>query len=458
MAYDISSAVVHPKIEPGQISGGGGPDLATAAAVLSDHPKYRPDIDGLRAIAVLSVVGFHVAPGRVPGGFIGVDIFFVISGFLISTIIMTGLNRNNFSFAEFYIRRVKRIFPALLVVSFATIFVGMLVLVDDDFRSLGKHVASGAAFFSNFTLWFESGYFDSAADFKPLLHLWSLGIEEQFYILWPLLLWCFAKQEGGFVALTIAVGLISFALNVLQVGSNPVAAFYSPLTRFWELLVGCGLALTMERVSLPKDYQRNITSLLGMVLLALSFVFIDRARSFPGWWALLPTLGTALLISAGPRSLLNRYILSNRVLVWFGLISFPLYLWHWPALSFLRILEGTEIAQSKRLIAVMVAVVLAWLTYELLEKPVRRSNRSSSAHRVLIAAMSLTWHGGCVHLYGRYLYLAPAETCHRKCRRDWAWSFSERDARKILSLHTNRNQKTLRFMEWDCKVLSIQEH
>lgn len=153
------------------------------------HSKYRRDIDGLRALAVLSVVGFHAAPGRIPGGFIGVDIFFVISGFLITSIIINNLDNGSFSFVEFYRRRIRRIFPALIVVLFASLIAGSLLLTPEEFQSLGKHTAGGAGFYSNFLFWVESGYFDRASNMKPLLHLWSLSIEEQSYVLWPLLLW-----------------------------------------------------------------------------------------------------------------------------------------------------------------------------------------------------------------------------------------------------------------------------
>lgn len=154
------------------------------------HPKYRPDIDGLRAIAILSVVVFHAFPSWIKGGFIGVDVFFVISGFLISTIIFENLDKGTFSLTEFYARRIKRIFPALILVLVACFAFGWFALLADEYQQLGKHIAGGAAFISNFVLWDESGYFDNAADTKPLLHLWSLGVEEQFYIIWPLLWLC----------------------------------------------------------------------------------------------------------------------------------------------------------------------------------------------------------------------------------------------------------------------------
>ena len=201
------------------------------------HPSYRADIDGLRALAVLSVVVFHAFPGVMPGGFIGVDIFFVISGFLISTILLENLGRGTFSFAEFYSRRIRRIFPALLVVLSASYAFGWFALLPDEFMQLGKNIAAGAGFVSNFLLWSESGYFDTAAEVKPLLHLWSLGIEEQFYIVWPLLLWAVARLRLNALTVIIVLASISFMLNVDVVRNNAIAAFYSPQTRCWELLL-----------------------------------------------------------------------------------------------------------------------------------------------------------------------------------------------------------------------------
>jgi peptidoglycan/LPS O-acetylase OafA/YrhL len=214
----------------------------TAEKLHLSHPKYRPDIDGLRAIAVLSVVAFHAFPLRMKGGFIGVDVFFVISGFLISTIIFENLGKGTFSFTEFYARRVKRIFPALAVVLGACLIFGWLALLPDELNQLGKHIAAGAGFVSNLVLWGEAGYFDNAAETKPLLHLWSLGIEEQFYIVWPLLVWLAWKRKFNFLVLAAFLAFVSFALNIKGIKQDHIAAFYSPLTRFWELLCGALLA------------------------------------------------------------------------------------------------------------------------------------------------------------------------------------------------------------------------
>jgi len=231
------------------------------------HPKYRSDIDGLRAIAVLSVVGFH-AFGIIVG-FIGVDVFFVISGFLISTIIFENMEGDSFSFMEFYGRRIRRIFPSLSVVLIFCLLFGWFVLFADEYQQLGKHIAAGAGYVSNLTLWSESGYFDVVAEKKPLLHLWSLGIEEQFYIIWPLFVWGFWKSRLNFLCVLIAIITISFGLNIWQVNKDIVATFYSPQTRFWELLTGACVAYALLfKQSLLKVFKEKATlfSAIGFTL------------------------------------------------------------------------------------------------------------------------------------------------------------------------------------------------
>lgn len=381
------------------------------------HPKYRPDIDGLRAVAVLSVVGFHAFPGWVHGGFIGVDVFFVISGYLISTIIIDSLERNSFSFIEFYVRRINRIFPALLLVMIACLALGWFVLLADEYKQLGKHIAAGAGFVSNFALLGESGYFDNAAETKLLLHLWSLGIEEQFYIAWPLMLWIAWKKKFSLLTITIALAAISFYLNIDKVNGGYVdAAFYSPQTRFWQLLAGSILAyMTLHRqsiFSLAKPNHdlianshspetngkslRNVQSVFGVVLIITGVFVITKEKLFPGWWAVLPTLGAMLVISAGEKAWLNRVVLSNRVLVWFGLISFPLYLWHWPLLTFARILEAESLSRTARIATVLISIVLAWLTYKLIEKPIRFGKHIQFKMIGLLVLMVMIGMGGYV--------------------------------------------------------------
>ena len=361
------------------------------------HPTYRPDIDGLRAVAVLSVVAYHAFPSLLPGGFIGVDVFFVISGFLISGIILGNLERGAFSLADFYYRRMKRIFPALLVVLAATYLLGWIVLLAEEFSQLGKHIAGGATFTSNLVLWQESGYFDNEAATKPLLHLWSLGVEEQFYVFWPLLLWLAWTRRLNVLAVVVAIASCSFALGLLQTGSDPTAAFYSPFSRFWELMLGAMLACasvqkhrTLPVVAANVRIARFTASVIGAALLVSALVLV-REQDFPGWWATLPTVGTLLLIAAGPGGLFNRTILSRKPLVWFGLISYPLYLWHWPLLSLAEILQD-EPAPALRGVLALLAVALAWLTYRFVETPVRQGN---NRRRTAFALGTLMVMAGC---------------------------------------------------------------
>lgn len=346
---------------------------------------YRPDIDGLRAIAVLSVVGYHAFPYWIRGGFIGVDIFFVISGFLISGLILGGLQRGQFSLADFYSRRIRRIFPALLVVLVVCFAAGWFSLLANEYEQLGKHMAGGAGFVANLVLWRESGYFDVQAETKPLLHLWSLGIEEQFYIVWPVLLWLAVKWRFHVLATTLGLALASFALGIVTIGTDQVASFYSPMMRFWELLIGAALAwFAVHRRSMTSGPIRAaaVASVAGLTLIAIGLMVITREGLFPGWWALLPTVGTALVIAAGSQAWPNRTLLSHPVLVWFGLISFPLYLWHWPLLSFARIIESDTPTRPVRVAAVALSVVLAWLTYRVIERPIRFG---ACGHRKAIA-------------------------------------------------------------------------
>lgn len=363
------------------------------------HPKYRPDIDGLRAIAVLAVVFFHAFPEVANGGFIGVDIFFVISGFLISSIIVASLQKNAFSFVEFYTRRIKRIFPALIVVMASCYLMGWFYLLADEFKQLNQHIASGASFIANIQLWREAGYFDNAGETKPLLHLWSLGVEEQFYILWPFMLWLAWRARFNLALLVALIAAGSFYLNIANL-DKAANAFYLPQCRFWELLAGSLLAIYSlkypQYVGKLRPGVAASASAVGLLLLALGMIVINKSNLFPGYWALIPTLGTLLVIFSGASALPNRIILSQRLLVWFGLISFPLYLWHWPLLVFARIVEGGTPSLALRAGTVVLAIVLAWLSFRWLEKPVR-SSRLAWLPALLLALMASL---GALGLYG----------------------------------------------------------
>ncbi len=369
-----------------------------------NHIKYRADIDGLRAIAIILVIGYHAFPGIFQGGYIGVDIFFVISGFLISTIIFGNLSRKSFSYLEFYSRRVKRIFPALLLVVFFNWLVGWFILFPTEFNQLGKHIAGGIGFISNFILWNEHGYFDSSSEVKPLLHLWSLGIEEQFYIFWPLLLGVLWKNKYNFLAITISVAFISFSANIYTLyylSSN--SAFYLPINRFWELMIGGVLAYITLHPNKSQQKSKNylhLQSILGCMLIIVSLVYLDQERSYPGWWALLPTTG-AFFIIFSPGSWVNDNLLSNRVLVYIGLISYPLYLWHWSLLSFLHILEFHDWRVTCG--TVFLSFIMASLTYEFIEKNIK-TGKSINITNILI---SLSFVFFCIGLSTSFGIFTP---------------------------------------------------
>jgi peptidoglycan/LPS O-acetylase OafA/YrhL len=357
---------------------------------------YRPDIDGLRAVAVLAVLIFHAFPSLLPGGFVGVDIFFVISGYLITGIVLRDIAKQQFSIAHFYAQRVRRIFPALLLVMLFCLCVGYIALTSGEYKQLGRYVAGGAAFLNNFLFWRDAGYFDSDADTKLLLHLWSLAIEEQFYVVWPLALLVISKLGRRLLLpAVVALSLASLAWSLMLVGRDTTADFYSPLTRSWELLLGAGLALWAQQtaglkfVNLQNLKIQNALSYVGVTLLLISLMFIDKDRAFPGAWALLPTLGAFCLIAAGQSASMNRWVLSSRPFVWIGLISYPLYLWHWPLLTFARIFEAQTPSALVRACLLLASVLLAYATYRWVERPIRLKMRSPRQIKAVLWMLSL---------------------------------------------------------------------
>ncbi|WP_353427864.1 acyltransferase [Polynucleobacter sp. MWH-UH19D] len=357
--------------------------------------KYRADIDGLRAVAIISVIGFHAYPNLLKGGFTGVDIFFVISGYLITTIILNELESGDFKLKEFYIRRIRRIFPSLLLVLLSSLMFGWFALFADEYKQLGKHIFGGSTFISNFIYWKESGYFDDIAEKKPLLHLWSLAIEEQYYLVWPLLILIFWIKKIKLAVIILALIFASFIFNILTAKVNITAAFFLPHTRFWELMVGSMVAYSMlyasqyaRYLSLWKKYLLSIIhenlfganlskyyielpSIIGGILIIGSIFLITKEFKFPGWWATLPIMGATFVIVSSQDAWINRVILSHKFMVWLGLISFPLYLWHWPILSFARILEGKELSAWTSSFCIFLSLICATITYYFIEKPIR---------------------------------------------------------------------------------------
>jgi peptidoglycan/LPS O-acetylase OafA/YrhL len=334
--------------------------------------EYRPEIDGLRAVAVLSIVVFHAFPEFLSGGFVGVDVFYVVSGYLITRLILQDLVKGDWSLVDFYCRRIRRIFPALILVLLACFSFGWFVLFADEFKLLGKHIAASAGFVANIVFSREVGYFDISSELKPLLHLWSLGVEEQFYIVWPFLMWLGFRSRNRGLWLVVGFGALSFMLNVAFVRSYPVEIFYWPISRFWELAMGGVLAYLKPQPIEPRPIN-NAKAALGLGLILLSSQWLTKATAFPGAWASLPTIGTFLIIAAGPTAWFNRVVLSHRWLVGIGLISYPLYLWHWPMLTFARIVNGGTPSWQVRTLLVFASAFLAALTFQFLERPIRRS-------------------------------------------------------------------------------------
>ena len=373
------------------------PDLIAARA--ASALDFRADINGLRALAVLGVVVFHADRAWLPGGFVGVDIFFVISGFLISRIILAQCAVGRFSLAMFYARRAKRILPALLVVLGFVWIVGWFMAAPTQFREIGGGLLGNSYFTVNFWLMRMAGvggYFGADATTKPLLHLWSLSIEEQFYLVWSVLLLALFKLQRRLVFVVI-LGLFaaSFAFNVFLTPTDPIAAFYLPWTRGWELALGALLAYRevfwLKAFPYPSRGIANIGAGAGIALMLGAFLFLNEAQSFPGWLAAIPALGSALVI-ANPNSLPGEIALGNRVAGFFGAISYPLYLWHWPLFAFARIWPGVIPTTPVLFALACAAVALAALTYRFVEQPVALPfrRRPLATALVLVGLLALT--------------------------------------------------------------------
>ena len=338
----------------------------------TDSPKYRPDIDGLRALAVLPVLLFHAQLGC-PGGFVGVDIFFVISGFLISSLIFKELDAGHFSLIAFWERRIRRILPAVTVVVLATIAAAWCWFMPPDFESFGKSVGAQALLVSNVFFYRQAGYFAAGAEAKPLLHTWSLAVEEQFYLFYPLLLVFLARSRRRYVSKSIiglAVG--SFALSVVGSYTYAWATFYLLPTRAWELLIGAMLVTLRGKFSVGQP-AREAAGWLGLGLVCYPVCFYDGNTRFPGLAAMPPCLGAALIIFSS-ESKLSRVgrILAFKPVVFIGLISYSLYLWHWPLLAFAKYRASGAQSVGLRTGLLLASTALAMLSWKYIETPFRQ--------------------------------------------------------------------------------------
>ncbi|OQR85933.1 acyltransferase 3 [Thraustotheca clavata] len=392
--------------------------------------SYRPDVDGLRTLAVLPVVIFHAYPDAFPGGFIGVDIFFVISGYLISGILYKEFSKGTFTYAGFYSRRVRRIFPTLILVLSSTLWLGYLYLMAAKLKALAATMLAGTLFCANLqVLSLEHTYFDIDIKTNPLLHLWSLGVEEQFYIFWPFLASIVMKLSYQ-QALKVQVGVLitSFLINVCFLGyhDNNKMSFYMPLSRFWQMSMGGLLAYVSKYATTqsyegvaPKedgvitphwsttlvtsfnDYHEHLLSIGGLVMILIGFACIDEERMFPGFWAILPTVGATMLIAAGSGGVVNQYVLSHPVAIYIGKISYCLYLWHWPLLVFAK--ERYPNVESRPFfmapyVMLLVSFVLSVLTYEDVEKRLRRRKSKVLTPLLVFGVVVLAIFALCVYI------------------------------------------------------------
>ena len=358
--------------------------------------SYRPEIDGLRAIAVLSVIFYHSTKSvgsfvLFPGGFLGVDIFFVISGYLITSIILSEINiTQNFSFKNFYQRRARRILPALLFVIFFSIFFAYILLLPEDFNEYIKSIFYTIFFSSNYFFYFLGELYDATPSLlKPFLHTWSLSVEEQFYLLYPIILYFSFKYFKNFLnKILFSLIFISILTMLSYYYLDQSLAFFNFLTRFWELLIGAVIANNQKKITTYNlsILKKNVISFFGIILIFYPIFFFNKNISFGYIYTFLSIVGVSLIISFDDKEILINKILANKILVFLGLISYSLYLWHYPIFAFGRITEFFGDGVSKKLF--FLTFILSLFTYYLIEKPFRNFN-CISVKKFLILIFSL---------------------------------------------------------------------
>lgn len=356
---------------------------------------YRPEIDGLRALAVIPVIFFHAGIELFSGGFVGVDIFFVISGYLISTIIMSQLSSNTFNLKEFYIRRARRILPALFFIMVICLPFSFLLLAPSKLLEFGRSLTAVSIFSSNFLFWSESGYFGNDAELKPLLHTWSLAVEEQFYIFFPIFLaicWRFGLKI--IITLIILISIVSLLLaywaTLADYEKIVSGAFFLLPTRIWELFIGSLTAIYMKfyYVELNRLYNQYL-SLAGVLLILLSIFYFNEHTPFPSFYTLVPVIGTALIIVSAKKNTIIFKILSSKLFVSIGLISYSAYLWHQPVLAYAKNIFDDSISITLTLSLCFFSLIAAWFSWRFVERPFRNKNEVSSVKMVKISLFGI---------------------------------------------------------------------
>jgi peptidoglycan/LPS O-acetylase OafA/YrhL len=354
---------------------------------------YRPEIDGLRSVAVIPVILYHAGLGPFEGGYVGVDVFFVISGYLITSIILGDISRSRFTFAEFYERRIRRIFPALFVVTAATAAASWFVLPPQAMRSFGGSAAATILFAANIFFFLKSSYFNADIDLFPMIHMWSLAVEEQFYVVFPPILLAILRFRPNWLRpALLTVVAISFLASLAMQSEAPSADFFLPFTRAWEL--GLGALIAARNADVRSFFERrpslaSLCDLAGLALILSAVMLLDRDTPFPGWFALPPVVGTALIVAASGPATLGGRLLSLRPFVFVGLLSYSAYLWHQPLLALTRSYQGAPLPPETLAGIVGLTFLLSFLSYNYLEKPFR--NRGFLRRRTLfVLAASLS--------------------------------------------------------------------
>ena len=383
--------------------------------------KYRPEIDGLRALAVVPVILFHAGFETFSGGFVGVDVFFVISGYLITSIVLEDIRGPGFSIARFYERRARRILPALFVVCFACIPAAWLLMSPWEYKDFSQSLLAVAVFASNILFWIKTDYFDAATELKPLLHTWSLAVEEQFYLVFPLLLVGLVRfgYRAMFTVLS-ALAAASLVLSIAWTNIEPAGAFYLIPTRAWELGVGGIVAVAQSRWRPTRSWATNVATAGGVALILLAIVSFDEFTPFPGYLAAVPVIGTALIIHFGSEASWVSPLLRHPAPVTVGLASYSLYLWHQPALAFLRLSTPYEPSLPKVLLTLLAVAALSFATWKYVESPFR-NRRRVPAQAVWAMAISgsllLSASGIGGHLTEGFRDLTPTRHGRRQGRR-----------------------------------------
>jgi peptidoglycan/LPS O-acetylase OafA/YrhL len=359
---------------------------------LTGSEKYRADVDGLRALAVLSVMFFHGGLFGCRGGFVGVDVFYVISGYLITSFIAKDIAEGRFSFSSFYERRMRRIFPALFAVLLFCALAAVVLFIPQDLIEFGKSLVATTLFVSNVFFWATAeplGYFAHTVASQPLLHTWSLSVEEQFYLVFPaMLVLLFRWAKGRINVGLFLLAALSFGLSVWGTQHRPVATFYLSVPRAWELLIGALLA-TVAVPPLRSRVAREVAALLGLGLIVAAVFSLKTTTPFPGFGALLPCLGAGLIIYAGEHGAsFTKTALSFRPLVFIGVISYSLYLWHWPLLVFGRYFAVGGLTNRETAAVLACSVIMAFLSFEFIERPFRGSHTTFTRRRIFALGLA----------------------------------------------------------------------